>query len=76
MKAIDILKEISLKVAKGSDVISTANKYNYSLEILKGDLKPRKTYYCTFKESEITSTAPDVVIIMGGGDVQFLYEIN
>ena len=59
MKAIDLLKDLTLNITKGRNIIETAKKYHYSLDVLQGEIKPRKTYYATFKDSDITCAAPD-----------------
>ena len=76
MKAIELLKNLGANITKGRNIIETAKKYHYSLDVLQGEIKPRKTYYATFKDSDVTACAPDVIFILGGGDTQYLYELD
>lgn len=76
MKALELLKDLGASITKGRKIIETAKEYHYSLDVLKGEIKPRKTYYNTFRDSDVKSCAPDVIFVLGGGDTQYLYELD
>ena len=76
MKAIELLKNLGANITKGCNIIETAKKHHYSLDVLQGEIKPRKRYYNTFRDSDVTACAPDVIFVLGGGDMQYLYEID
>ena len=76
MKAIEILKEMSgysviYEVHKGCEFLHT----KYKLEVLSGEIHGRKTYVCSFRDIS-TSHNADVILCLGGGGKQYLYEIN
>ena len=45
------------------------------LKIISGELKPRSLYYFSFKKSDLMAQ-PDVTLTLGGGDIQYLWEIE
>ena len=68
MKAKDFLKDLlRWDLTTGS----TYMKSSCELNIISGELKPRSLYYFSFKVRDLT-TPPDVVLTLGGGDIQYL----
>lgn len=45
------------------------------LKIISGELKPRSLYYFSFKKC-VLMAEPDVTLTLGGGDIQYLWEID
>lgn len=50
-------------------------KSSCELKIISGELKPRSLYYFSFKKSDLMAE-PDVTLTLGGGDIQYLWEID
>lgn len=72
MKAKDFLKDLlRWDLTTGS----TYMKSSYELKIISGELKPRSLYYFSFKKSDLMAQ-PDVTLTLGGGDIQYLWEID
>lgn len=72
MKAKEFIKDRHrFNLCRGSAYMNT----KYKLDIISGELKPRSLYYFSFKVRDL-STPPDVVLILGGGDTQYLWKIE
>ena len=72
MKAKDFLKDLlRWDLTTGS----TYMKSSYELKIISGELKPRSLYYFSFKKSDLMAQS-DVTLTLGGGDIQYLWEID
>lgn len=72
MKAKEFIKDrLKFNLCRGSAYMNT----KYKLEIISGELKPRSLYYFSFKVCDLT-TPPDVVLTLGGGDIQYLWKID
>lgn len=73
MKAFDILMEFHrVQMNPGSSWLNSDMK----LTILKGELKPRKWYYCIFNKDYYFDDA-DVVLTHGyANEKQYLFEID
>lgn len=76
MKAFDVLMEIHrLDMRQGKDYLDAPWKENLSLEMIEGKLKRRHWYFCTFHKSQMRGE-PDVILKLGGGDTQYLFEVE
>lgn len=72
MKAKEFIKDrLKFNLCRGSAYMNT----KYKLEIISGELKPRSLYYFSFKKC-VLITEPDVTLTLGGGDIQYLWEIE
>lgn len=76
MKAFDTLMEIHrLDMRQGKDYLDAPHKDGLSLEVIEGKLKRRHWYFCTFRKSQFRGDA-DVILKLGGGDLQYLFEVE
>lgn len=72
MKAKEFLKDLlRFNLVTGASFM----KSSYELKIISGELKPRSLYYFSFKKSDLMAQ-PDVTLTLGGGDIQYLWEID
>lgn len=72
MRAIDLIKDLLIcNLVKGSTYLNST----YELNIISGELKPRSLYYYSFKSSDLKPD-PDVILTLGGGDIQYLWKIE
>ena len=76
MKAFDVLMELHrLDMRQGKDYLDAPKKDNLELKVIEGKLKRRHWYFCTFHKSDMRGD-PDVVLTLGGGDTQYLFEVE
>lgn len=76
MKAFDVLMEIHrLDMRQGKNYLDAPQKEGLELKVIEGKLKRRHWYFCTFHKSQFGSY-PDVILTLGGGDTQYLYEVE
>lgn len=72
MKAKDFLKDLlRWDLATGTAYM----KSSCELKIISGELKPRSLYYFSFKKC-VLMAEPNVTLTLGGGDIQYLWEID
>lgn len=72
MKAKEFLKDLlRWDLVTGASFIKPSGE----LKIISGELKPRSLYYFSFKKSDLMAE-PDVTLTLGGGDIQYLWEID
>lgn len=77
MRAFEVLQEVHRSdMAQGATYLDAPKTYDLPLTVLKGKLKRRHWYFCTFHKSMFRSE-PDVVLILGeDGDKQYLFEVE
>lgn len=76
MKAFDVLMDIHrLDMRQGKDYLDAPKKDNLELKVVEGKLKRRHWYFCTFHKGQFIGE-PNVILTLGGGDTQYLYEVE
>lgn len=76
MRAFDVLMEIHrLDMRQGASYLDAPKNEGLSLEVLEGKLKRCHWYFCTFRKADFRGE-PDVILKLGGGDTQYLYEVE
>jgi hypothetical protein len=77
MRAFEVLQEVHRSnMFQGSTYLDAPKTYGLQLVVLKGKLKRRHWYFCTFRKSMFRSE-PDVVLILGeDGEKQYLFEVE
>lgn len=76
MKAIDVLLTLHrLDMRQGKDYLDAPKKDGLSLKMIEGKLKRNHWYWCDFHKQPKLGE-PSVILILGGGDTQYLYEVE
>ena len=76
MKAFDVLMAIHrLDMRQGKDYLNAPKKYDLELNVIEGKLKPKHWYWCDFHKQGVLGE-PAVILTLGGGDTQYLYEVE
>lgn len=77
MRAFEVLQEVHRSnMVQGATYLDAPKTYDLPLTVLKGKLKRRHWYFCTFRRSMFRSEL-DVVLILGeDGDKQYLFEVE
>lgn len=76
MRAFDVLINLhKIDMRKGSVYLDAPERYNQSLEVLEGKLKRNHWYFGDFHKHPLLGE-PSVILTLGGGDTQYLYEVE
>lgn len=72
MKAFEILRQIAFcRISKGRDYINLEG-----CKFIKGELKPRSTYYHTFRKADLCPCEPDAVLLTPIGEEMYFYKVE
>lgn len=76
MKAFDVLLALHrLDMRQGKDYLEAPKKNDLELNVLEGKLKRNHWYWCDFHKQPMLGE-PAVILTLGGGDIQYLYEVE
>lgn len=76
MKAFDVLTAICRSnIQQGRAYIEAPEMGGLELNVIKGKLKRNHWYWCDFHKQPMLGE-PSVILTLGGGDIQYLYEVE
>ena len=76
MRAFDVLLSLHrLDMRQGKDYLEAPEKNNLELKVIEGKLKRNHWYWCDFHKKPMLGE-PSVILTLGGGDIQYLYEVE
>ena len=76
MRTFDVLIALHrLDMRKGSQYLDAPKNEGLSLEVKEGKIKRNHWYFCDFHKHPYIGE-PSVICILGGGDIQYLYEVE
>lgn len=76
MRAFDVLLALHrLDMRQGKDYLEAPEKNDLELNVIEGKLKLNHWYWCDFHKQPMLGE-PSVILTLGGGDIQYLYEVE
>ena len=76
MRAFDVLLALHrLDMRQGKDYLEAPEKNDLELNMIEGKLKRNHWYWCDFHKQTMLGE-PSVILTLGGGDIQYLYEVE